>query len=175
MNLELFDLGGRWRQVKRCDPRALGIVDGTALGLPPHYSRRTPGSAEFLTVGKTMVLITDDERAVWGVIEHDDPRGNRVWRNTMFRNEGAGLSSALIAEATHLTLSYWARNYGFPAGDVWLRTEIDPTKVRHKRDPGRCYLKAGWRRVGEVNGLIHFRAPGLARAGVEARIAMEAA
>jgi hypothetical protein len=24
--------------------------------------------------------------------------------------------------------------------------------VRHKRDPGRCYRKAGWRHVGETRG-----------------------
>ncbi len=27
-------------------------------------------------------------------------------------------------------------------------TCIDPAKTRHKRDPGRCFRKAGWRKVG---------------------------
>jgi len=24
--------------------------------------------------------------------------------------------------------------------------------VRRKRDPGRCYLRAGWKRIGETQG-----------------------
>lgn len=31
-------------------------------------------------------------------------------------------------------------------------TFVDASKVRHKRDPGRCYLRAGFRRVGETKG-----------------------
>jgi hypothetical protein len=29
-------------------------------------------------------------------------------------------------------------------------TFIDESKVRHKRDPGRCYLRAGFRPVGRT-------------------------
>lgn len=31
-------------------------------------------------------------------------------------------------------------------------TFVDPGKVRRKRDPGRCFLKAGFRRVGSTAG-----------------------
>ena len=31
-------------------------------------------------------------------------------------------------------------------------TFVDADKVRSKRDPGRCYLRAGFRRVGETQG-----------------------
>lgn len=31
-------------------------------------------------------------------------------------------------------------------------TFVDPDKVRHKRDPGRCFLKAGFVHVGETKG-----------------------
>jgi hypothetical protein len=29
---------------------------------------------------------------------------------------------------------------------------VDAEKVRHKRDPGRCYRKAGWTHVGHTKG-----------------------
>ncbi len=31
-------------------------------------------------------------------------------------------------------------------------TFIDPSKVRHKRDPGRCFRRAGFVRDGETKG-----------------------
>jgi hypothetical protein len=31
-------------------------------------------------------------------------------------------------------------------------TFVDPTKVRHKRDFGRCYRKAGFQHVGYTQG-----------------------
>lgn len=31
-------------------------------------------------------------------------------------------------------------------------TFVDTEKVRHKRDPGRCYRKAGWKPCGYTKG-----------------------
>lgn len=31
-------------------------------------------------------------------------------------------------------------------------THVDADRVRRKRDPGRCFLRAGWARVGETRG-----------------------
>lgn len=42
---------------------------------------------------------------------------------------------------------------------VPLTTEVDPGKVRPKRDPGRCFLRAGWTRVDERRGLVVLQAP----------------
>ena len=42
---------------------------------------------------------------------------------------------------------------------VPLQTEVDPSKTRRKRDPGRCFLRAGWRLVGERRGLVILEAP----------------
>jgi hypothetical protein len=38
-------------------------------------------------------------------------------------------------------------------------TFVDETKVRHKRDPGRCYLRAGFKYVGRTksNNLLAFQ------------------
>lgn len=138
-----------WLPVKRCEPRARALVDGESFGGAPHYSRQTPGATEFMSNGRTFVLLTDCGRGVWGVIENKDPRGGLHWRVSMFRNEGAGLSSALVRTATDLTFAYWLRRYG-ALPKVPLRTEVDPSKTRRKRDPGRCFRKAGWRVVGET-------------------------
>lgn len=70
-----------------------------------------------------------------------------AWNNSLFRNEGAGLSSELIREAIAATLAMWP--CPSPQGIV---TFVDPSRVRRKRDPGRCYLRAGFRRVGVTKG-----------------------
>lgn len=41
--------------------------------------------------------------------------------------------------------------YGDPP-ELGMVTFVDPDKVRHKRDPGRCYKKAGFKHVGETKG-----------------------
>lgn len=57
----------------------------------------------------------------------------------MFRNEGAGLSSDLIREADSLAWQRWpvARHF----------TYVDDSKIQ-SRNPGYCFLQAGWRRCG---------------------------
>ena len=56
----------------------------------------------------------------------------------VFRNEGSiyGRSSELIEEAKRLAWERWPGER--------LYTFINPKKVRHKRDPGRCFLRAGF-------------------------------
>lgn len=68
-----------------------------------------------------------------------------AWMNTLFRNEGGGLSSTLIRAAVAATRTQW----GDPP-DLGMVTFVDASQVRHKRDPGRCYRKAGFRLVGET-------------------------
>jgi hypothetical protein len=142
-----------WIKVKRCDLRARLLADA-------HYSRQTPGAAEFMPPGRTFVLLSVDEHAVWGVVENWF-RGRRRWRVTIFRNVGRRLSSHLIRKATRLTRDYWRRRYGTPCD---LTTEVDGDAVRPKRDPGRCFRRAGWIEIGRTKkgrhaGAVVFRAP----------------
>ncbi len=47
-----------WRLSYRADPRALPLADR-------HYSRKTPGSPQFVPPGRSLVLLTDDADALW--------------------------------------------------------------------------------------------------------------
>lgn len=142
---------GHWFKVKRSNYHARALADR-------HYSRQTPGAADFMASGKTFVLLTHDRGAVWGVIENMDPAGGLRWRCSIFRNEGPARSSDLIREATERTYQYWRSHYG-ALPSVPLTTEVDPEKTRRKRDPGRCFRKAGWFVVGERRGLVILQAP----------------
>ena len=62
----------------------------------------------------------------------------------VFRNEGEQLSSFLIGRAQKLARQRWPGER--------LYTYVDPRKTRHKRDPGRCFRRAGWRPCGETKG-----------------------
>lgn len=89
-------LGGLWYRVDRCHWRARELADR-------HYSRQTVGARDFMSAGRVFVLVTHCGRAVWGAVENKDPSGALRWRVSIFRNEGAGLSSVLIREATDRT------------------------------------------------------------------------
>lgn len=144
---------GAWHRVTRCDVPGRELADD-------HYSRQTVGARDFTPPGRTLVLRTDDERAVWAVVENLDPIGAVRWRCTIFRNTAPErwLSSDLVREATARTRAYWIAHFG-ALPTVPLETEIDPAKVLPKRDPGWCFLRAGWVRVAERRGLIVLRAP----------------
>jgi hypothetical protein len=70
-----------------------------------------------------------------------------AWICSCFRNEGAGLSSELITEAVAATRAFWPE---VPA--LGFVTFVDANKTRKKRDPGRCYRRAGWKHVGFTKG-----------------------
>jgi hypothetical protein len=76
-------------------------------------------------------------------------RGGHRWRVTLFHREPRAtlIASQLVRLATADTFAYWRSHYG-AIPTVPLTTEVDPGLVRHKRDPGRCFLRAGWAVVG---------------------------
>ena len=74
------------------------------------------------------------------------------------------LSSDLVREATALTIDRWKRVFSW-AGSPPLTTEVDPAKTRRKRDPGRCFRKAGWTVIDEDRrGLVVLQAPSIGAA-----------
>lgn len=86
-----------------------------------------------------------------------DRKARYLWRNMMFRNLGAGLSSDLIREATEETYRQWAIRYGSLPSER-LRTEIGVRAVR-SRNPGYCYICAGWEKGVIKNGKLFLWAP----------------
>ena len=64
-----------------------------------------------------------------------------------FRNEGETLSSLLVREALAATRCRWPE-----IPELGMITFVDSGKVRRKRDPGRCFLRAGFRSVGKTKG-----------------------
>ncbi len=140
-----------WQHVAHNDPRGRALADR-------HYSRQTPGARDFTPPGRKMVLLTADATAVFAAVENCDPTGARQWRCSIFRNEGATRSSDLVREATAMVYAYWRTHYGYVPGR--LVTEVRVDAVRPKRDPGRCFRRAGWIDVPyRRRGMIRLAAP----------------
>lgn len=64
-----------------------------------------------------------------------------------FRNESPTLSSTLIREAVAITRWFYGT-----APELGFVTFVDTAKTHKKRDPGRCYRKAGWKPCGYTKG-----------------------
>jgi hypothetical protein len=141
----------RWCLTWRADPRLAALADR-------HYSRKSHGASQFAPPGSVVCLITADGLAGWVTWRTDYPDADWLrdaWCCTLFRNEGGGLSSSLIREAVAATRAKWGEP---PSGGTV--TTVDASKVRHKRDPGRCFLRAGFYRLPELTkdrGLVILR------------------
>ncbi len=141
----------RWQVSWRADPVARVVADR-------HYNRQAVGAAQFVPPGACLVFRTVDGDAVWvtswPIADYVQHRWAGAWMNTLFRNENPeNLSSELIREAVAATVSLWPDR---PA--LGMVTFVDAGKVRRKRDPGRCYLRAGFRHVGFTQaGLLAFQ------------------
>ncbi len=118
-----------------------------------HYSRyryadgRDP--ALFVGPGQKMVLVTPCARAIFVWRKFISGDGQQGVNCAIFRNEGAGLSSSLILEAERVAWERWP-------GERFY-TYVDPRKVA-SRNPGYCFIAAGWRRCGVTKrrGLLIF-------------------
>jgi hypothetical protein len=80
-----------------------------------------------------------------------------IWRNMVFRNLSGLLSSELIRSATKATYIAWAHRYGELPSER-LRTEIGIKQVK-SRNPGYCYLCAGYTKDRVVRGKLYLWAP----------------
>jgi hypothetical protein len=128
----------RWKLSWRCDPKARVLAD-------KHYNRQSIGADNFAPPGRCLVLLSDDEKSFWVTSfpfqEFTHHAWGGAWICSAFRNEGSGLSSELIRDALACTAWKW------PVPPLGMITFVDPTKVKSKRDPGFCYLKAGFKRA----------------------------
>jgi hypothetical protein len=134
----------KWQLSDKFDPVTRQIADR-------HYNRRKVGSPQFVPPGRSVVLRTPIGDAFWitswpfaEYVRHAWPG---VWVCSAFRNESEHLSSELIREALAATRAVWP-----DPPDLGMVTFVNAVKVRHKHDPGRCFLRAGFRNVGETKG-----------------------
>lgn len=138
-----MDAEVRWAVSDRFDPAGVALADR-------HYNRRKVGSPQFVPPGRNLCFILPAGDAVWTTswpfAEYVKHAWAGAWVNSIFRNESPHLSSELILEAVAATRWTWE------PPDLGLITFVDASKVRHKRDPGRCYLKAGFKNVGFTKG-----------------------
>lgn len=127
-----------WIPSNRFDKEVLPLADR-------HYNRQKPGSPQFVPPGKCLVLKTPCRRALWVTSwpKYAQHEWRGAWINTLFRNEGAGLSSELIFAAILASIDKWP-----DIPDKGMVTFVDASRTRNKRDPGRCYRKAGFKHVG---------------------------
>lgn len=112
-----------------------------------HYTaRRHRKVFQFVGPGEKTVLITPDALAlfVWRKFIDDAVPKQTGVNCAVFRNEGPQLSSLLILAAEAVAWERWPGER--------LYTYVDPNKTRRKRDPGRCFLRAGWRHAGWTKG-----------------------
>jgi hypothetical protein len=132
----LFAVAG-WNRVKKFDRAAVALADR-------HYSRRRPGSHQFMPPGQTIVLVTGDGLSVFGWWRPDPASGLKPWNGldgwtcTIFRNEGPRQSSALILDAER---ELQASGYG--CGPDGMLTYVWDAKIRSV-NPGYCFKRAGW-------------------------------
>jgi hypothetical protein len=124
-----------WHRVKVSDPLARSMRDR-------HYSTRNPGGRTVGPPGRRLVLVSDDEHALW-ITHWPDPKLvlDRIdaLRCTLFRREGRRRerASVLILAAMATSEAYFGTA---PAG--WL-TYVEPSKIR-SQDPGFCFKMAGY-------------------------------
>jgi len=130
----------------RADPRALPLADR-------HYNRQKIGSPQFVPPGSCCVFLTDDADAVWVTSRPIAAYVQHAWAgalvNSLFRREPECeyLASDLIVAATAATRAFWN---DLPA--LGIVSFVNAAKTRRKRDPGRCYRRAGWTHVGFTKG-----------------------
>lgn len=143
-----------WQLSHRFSPAAARFADR-------HYSRQKIGSPQFVAPGSPLVLfIGNPIAAMWVTLKQQfiDHAWKNCLANVFFRNESGELSSTMILSA--VAVSRW--KFGDPPADGMI-TFVDASKVKHKRDPGRCYRKAGFTHIAcltKTRKLVFQLAPG---------------
>lgn len=140
---DIEELNQVWIPVKDGDERAVAIYRR-------HYSAITHNHGAlkdlvrygFSGQGESLILLTQDCKSLFGWRKQKiNDAGQEGIECFVFRREGGDIiASELIKEAMKLAFNKWGNNRLF--------TYIDPQKVRHKRDYGRCFIRAGWKPAG---------------------------
>lgn len=137
---------GFWQQIRDGDSTARRMYER-------HYSSRRYRDGrrprKFVGPGEYIALSTSDRHALLVWRRFRDASGQHGVNCAVFRNEAPELyqSSELILGAELIAWRRWPM--------ARLYTYVNPRRVRRKRDPGRCFRRAGWRVCGETkSGLL---------------------
>ncbi len=160
-----------WAISDRCDPRARDIADR-------HYNRQSIGAANFAPPGRCFVLYQPGAFWVtsWPFAVYTRHAWGGAWVCSAYRREtGAEDASAQIRAALAATRWRWPVVPSVPAWAIERRhdrsdvapirvcmiTFVDREKTRAKRDPGRCFRRAGFVEIGrsKVAGLVALGLP----------------
>lgn len=132
-----------WQESWRADPDARAIYDR-------HYSRRASsvGKQQFARPGRGVILVIPDA-AMWMTAwqEHVEHAWPGAWECSAFRNERRDLYRS--SELVELALAATRAELGEPP-EAGMITFIDEDKTRKKRDPGRCFRRAGFHVSGTM-------------------------
>lgn len=135
----LLKISEHWFRTIPTDPRAVALFQR-------HYSCRPDrkfGSGQpqqFIGPGECIVLLLADADGLFCWRREKYRRDSQTGVCcTVFRNESALRSSALIQEAMAAAWEKWPRERLF--------TFVAPGKIRSS-NPGFCFKKAGWRQCG---------------------------
>lgn len=148
-----------WELSHRADADVVPIADR-------HYNRQSIGVPQFVPPGRCVVLkhilspvavqefpptIFYDIDAFWVTSwpfpEYVKHRWPGAWVCSAFRNESKILSSSMIREAIAATRAVFG-----PPPKLGMVTFVDASKVKRKRDPGRCFRRAGFQPCGKTEG-----------------------
>lgn len=146
----------RWAESWRADPSARVIADG-------HYTRQSIGADQFVPPGRCVVLVIPGDAywvTSWPFPEYVKHAWPGAWICSAFRQirkctqcgapgdvcaehptaatRAPHLSSELVVEALAGTSWYWT-----PPREGMI-TFVDEGKTKRKRDPGRCFRRAGF-------------------------------
>jgi hypothetical protein len=140
-----------WSLSHRADQNSRVIADR-------HYNRQKVGSRGFVPPGRCLVLRTPDSSALWVTswpfAEYVKHEWAGAWINSLFRKEsGDILASTLIRSAVAASLAKWTT-----PPELGIVSFVNAAKVKAKRNPGICYIHAGFTLVGETkSGLLAYQ------------------
>lgn len=142
-----------WHLSDRCDPRARDLADR-------HYNRQSIGADNFVPPGRCLVLWVRGAFWVtsWPFAEYVRHAWGGAWVCSAFRREyGDFIASDMVESALAATRWRWpdvpdircapcAWKWGesYPSAHVAMVTFVDEAKTKRKRDPGRCFRRAGF-------------------------------
>jgi hypothetical protein len=139
-----------WQRTTKFDVECVTLADG-------HYSRRTPGSRQFMPPGQTVVLrYGTPVSAIWGwwrphpKVGIVPMNGLNGWTCTMFRR----LSDCdVVASRLILDAELFLSQLGLGCGESGMITYVWDAKVI-SANPGYCYKRAGWHVAGQCHDCV---------------------